>query len=81
MGRRSLSDPDYVEFIATLRRVRLAKGVTQKALSERIGKPQSFVAKVENRERRLDLLEVLKLCRALSVRLSDIAPAGWRKTL
>ena len=75
---RSLSDPDYVELVAMLRRAREAKHLSQRALSETLGKPQSFVAKYETCERRLDVLEVLRVCSALQTRLRDVIPEQWR---
>jgi transcriptional regulator with XRE-family HTH domain len=36
-------------------------------LAERLGKPQSFVSKYENGERRLDLAEVYSICKALNI--------------
>jgi transcriptional regulator with XRE-family HTH domain len=76
--RRSLSDPDYVELVAILRRARERSNISQRALSETLGKPQSFVAKYETCERRLDVLEVLRVCRALGTRLGDVLPEAWR---
>lgn len=81
MRQRSLSDPDYVELVATLRRVREAQGLTQRVLSERLGKAQSFVAKYESCERRLDLLEVLRVCNALGTKLVDVVPPSFRGML
>ncbi|PWE37144.1 XRE family transcriptional regulator [Pelagicola sp. LXJ1103] len=43
-----------------LRQVRLDAGLTQADLAERLDKPQSFVAKVETQERRLDVIEFAK---------------------
>lgn len=40
--------------------MRLDAGLTQADLAERLNKPQSFVAKVETHERRLDLIELVK---------------------
>jgi transcriptional regulator with XRE-family HTH domain len=39
----------------------------QSDLAERLGKPQSFVSKYENGERRLDLAEVYSICKALNI--------------
>ena len=46
--------------MAELRRVRLAAGLTQASLAEKLGVAQSFVAKVENGERRLDVVEFVR---------------------
>jgi hypothetical protein len=40
-------------------------GITQHALALRLKKPQSFVAKYEGGERRLDFLEFIAISRAL----------------
>lgn len=36
-------------------------------LAHRLGKPQSFVSKYENGERRLDLTDVYSVCKALNI--------------
>jgi DNA-binding XRE family transcriptional regulator len=81
MRQRSLSDPDYVELVTTLRRFRESAQLTQKDLAERLGKPQSFVAKFERCERRLDFLETLRVCRSLGVSVRAVVPESWRDLL
>lgn len=44
---------------------RKAAGLTQHALAIRLKKPQSFVAKYEGGERRLDVVEFVMIARAL----------------
>ncbi|MGH7923128.1 MAG: helix-turn-helix domain-containing protein [Candidatus Binatus sp.] len=46
---------------------RKAAGVTQQDLAIRLRKPQSFVSKYERRERRLDVVEFVKICRFIKV--------------
>ncbi len=50
-----------------LRQLRLDAGLTQAQLAQRLKKPQSYVSKFEAGERRLDLLEVREICRAVEV--------------
>jgi transcriptional regulator with XRE-family HTH domain len=45
--------------------------LTQAQLAERLGKPQSFVAKVERGERRLDVVEFVKVVQSLGLIPSD----------
>jgi len=52
-----------------LRAARVTAGLTQAQLSERIGMPQSFVSKYESGERRLDVLELRTVCKALGISL------------
>ena len=40
-------------------------GLTQVAVAERLGRPQSFVSKYEVGERRLDVVEFLEVCAAV----------------
>jgi len=54
---KTLRTPEHVYLCQRLRQVRLDAGLTQADLAERLDKPQSFVAKVETQERRLDLIE------------------------
>jgi transcriptional regulator with XRE-family HTH domain len=50
---------------AALAALRQRAGVTQVVLAERLGKPQSFVSSYENGQRRIDLLELLRIVEAL----------------
>lgn len=50
---------------AVLRQTRKAAGLTQAETAERLGVPQSYVAKVEGGERRLDVAEFFDFVGAL----------------
>jgi transcriptional regulator with XRE-family HTH domain len=52
---------------ALLISLRSEAGLRQADLAERLGKPQSFVSKYENGERRLDLSEVYSICAAFNI--------------
>jgi transcriptional regulator with XRE-family HTH domain len=54
---------------------RVAAGVTQIELAERLGRPQSFVSKVEGGDRRLDVIEFLQITTALNVEPEPIVQA------
>ena len=41
-------------------------GLSQDALAEKLGKPQSFVSGYENGHRRVDVLELLRIAAALN---------------
>jgi transcriptional regulator with XRE-family HTH domain len=56
----------YELFQNALAAARLEKGLTQSDIAARLGKPQSFVSKYESGERRLDVIEFLEVCEALS---------------
>jgi transcriptional regulator with XRE-family HTH domain len=74
MGARALHRPAYREFCAMLRAWRLAAGLSQRDVGEKLGKPHSFVHKSEIGERRIDPLEFIELCHALG---RDPAETLW----
>lgn len=54
----SIHDPRYRGIIKELIELRESKNMTQVQLGMSLKKPQSYVAKVENCERRLDFIEL-----------------------
>ncbi|GBR12225.1 transcriptional regulator [Acetobacter oeni] len=46
---------------------RRGNGLTQTTLAERLGKPQSYVAKYETGERRIDVIEFLDITTAIGI--------------
>lgn len=65
MQRGWVVSPDYRTLIEVLAAVRKDSGISQRELARRIGKPPSFVNKIELLERRLDILEFIVLAEAL----------------
>jgi transcriptional regulator with XRE-family HTH domain len=59
--------PEYQLLIDLLVSGRKDAGITQQSLAQLLGKPQSFVAKVESRERRIDVIEFLTITRLIGV--------------
>ena len=51
-------------------KARKDKGLTQTALADQLRKPQSYVSKYENKERRLDILEFAKIAELLEIDIS-----------
>lgn len=64
---RSLFTPAYHGLIQALVGARREAGLRQVDLAKRLGKPQSFVSKMETGERRLDVIEFLVVSRAIGV--------------
>lgn len=62
---KSLRSADHRHLRELLVTAREKAGLTQQQLAERLGKPQSFVAKYEGGERRIDVIEFLTIARAL----------------
>jgi transcriptional regulator with XRE-family HTH domain len=59
------------KLIALLRDVRTEAGLRQEDLAKKLKQSQSFVSKYESGERRLDLLELKQICRAVGLTLSE----------
>ncbi len=51
---------------------RQRQGLTQVVLAARLHKPQSFVSSYESGQRRVDLLEMLRIARAIGVTPTDL---------
>src|ERR1700722_10001308 len=62
---KSVHSSDQAAFCALMVGARKAAGLTQHALARLLKKPQSFVAKYEGGERRLDVVEFIAIARAL----------------
>jgi len=62
----------YAIFVRLLRQARLTNGLTQTQVAERLGRPQSFVAKYEGCERILDVIDFLDVTAALDISWKDI---------
>jgi transcriptional regulator with XRE-family HTH domain len=63
--QKSLKSPEYERLIALLVAVRKKADIRQQGLAKKLGKPQSFVAKYEGGERRIDLIEFIAIVRAV----------------
>ena len=62
---RSLFSEPYGELLRVLVAARRKAGLRQVDLARRLGKPQSFVSKMERGERRLDVVELIIVARAI----------------
>ena len=57
---RSLRTPGHQALMQVLVETRKSKGITQQELANRLDRPQSYIAKVETGERRLDVIEFVE---------------------
>lgn len=74
---RSVFSDAYRRMCELLIAGRRSRGLTQAELARALGRPQSFVAKYERGERRLDVVELLEILAALeldpAVVVTDVA--------
>ncbi len=64
---KTLHSEGQVALVAALIRARKDAGLSQTELAERLRCHQSFVARIESGQRRIDVPELIILCRALGV--------------
>lgn len=69
---KSIYTAEQEKLQALLRQIRTDAGLTQVDLAKRLGRPQSFVSKYESGERRLDLVELRRVCQELGVTLTKL---------
>lgn len=62
---KSIKTESYQVLMALLKQKRQDQGVTQDDLAKKIGLDQTFVSKYETGERRLDVIELRRVCEAL----------------
>ena len=67
MQRGWVVSPEYRTAIVAIKAVRVEQGLSQRELARRLGKHPSFVNKIEQLERRLDVLEFIAIARAIGV--------------
>jgi transcriptional regulator with XRE-family HTH domain len=53
-----------------IRDTRASAGMTQAMLAAALAKPQSYIAKIESGERRIDILEFIQICEAMNVNVN-----------
>ena len=68
---KSVFTDAYRHLMKALIQERKDAKITQQELSDKLGKPQSFVSKYESGERRLDVVELLQITEVLGI---DIFP-------
>ena len=64
---KSVFTDRYQLFLQLLIQERRGKGITQVQLAEKLQKPQSYVSKYENGERRLDIIEFLDIADCIGI--------------
>lgn len=63
---KSLRTTEHKRLIDLLIAAREKAGMTQQQLADRLGKPQSYIAKYEGGERRIDVVEFINIARSLN---------------
>lgn len=64
---KSVFTAEYESFLRRLISARKTAEITQQELANRLGRFQSFVSKYERRERRLDVVEFVRIAKAIGI--------------
>jgi transcriptional regulator with XRE-family HTH domain len=70
--RKTLRSPSQKLFLGLLKEARKEAGLTQAVVAKKLRKPQSFVAKYEHGERRIDVVEFVAIARVLQTDPIDL---------
>ena len=81
MLSRANYEPAYERLREKLRDSRLEAGLTQTEVGRILGRPQSFISKLETRERRVDFLELQVLARIYGKPVSYYEDVGLARGL
>lgn len=69
---RTLRTPGHLALMQVLTETRKAQGLTQQELANRLDRPQSYIAKIETGERRMDVVEFVEWARAVGVSPAEL---------
>ena len=72
MEKKSSFSAEYKLFCRLLQEARAKAGFTQQDVAKRLNRPQSYVSKYESGERRLDVIEFLRVAKVLRVAPEDL---------
>ena len=69
---KSIFDPKYRDFVASLVARRQSVHITQRELAKRLGVSHCYVARIETHERRIDLTESIAMMQVLGMSNDEI---------
>jgi transcriptional regulator with XRE-family HTH domain len=75
---KSVHSAGQKTFCELMVKARRSAGLSQHELAKRLHRPQSFIAKYEGGERRVDVVEFVEICEAIDAEPSKILKALLR---
>lgn len=79
-SRTGLHTDEHRRLVRALATLRMEAGLTQEELAKRVGADQSYVAKYEGGQRRLDVVEFMRIIAAIGADPHQIIALVWPKT-
>ncbi len=77
MGSRDKFDEAYRAVVDALIKARKARGLTQTEVAVAMHTDQSQVSKLERSERRIDIIDFIRYCRAIGIDPGDLLRDVW----
>jgi transcriptional regulator with XRE-family HTH domain len=77
MGKKktkSIHSPQYEYIVLKLRQARREAGLKQQVVADKLGKYESYLSKIENGDRRVDILELVELATVYKKDLNFFVP-------
>jgi transcriptional regulator with XRE-family HTH domain len=68
----TLRSDEYKTLVEKLIEARQKAGLTQNEVAAKLQKPQSYISKIENRQRRIDALELKKLANLYKADIAEL---------
>jgi len=65
--KKTIHSDDYQILVTWLKSSRHKKGLSMRELADKLGVPHSWIGKVEQMERRLDVVEYMRLCQCIGI--------------
>lgn len=75
----SIHQPEYKRLLEELIKAREKADITQQELADMLKKPQSFVSKYENGERRLDIIELTQIADLIGTDYKKLVDSALQK--
>lgn len=72
MKKKTIFDPKYKKMIESLKSIRIKQGISQRDLANKLGMAHSYIGRAETCERRLDILDLINILRALNLTNAEI---------
>jgi len=69
---KSLKSPRHELVKSALIKQRKAVGMTQAEVADRLGRAQSYIAKIEGGERRVDIVELVGIAEVIGLDLAEL---------
>ena len=69
---KTIYSQEYRAILRKLKKARKKSGFTQTEIAKKLGNPQSFISKIENGDRRLDVIELKRLANLYKVDIKEL---------